>query len=158
MVRTLGAALLVGTLVACASGAPDAAQSPAAATTEGVSVPQGGTCVLHVRYDTDDCSACIQQNCCAETEACFTGNADCAALHTCSAACPADHSNFFIPVGTSDGGAARPTDDGEGHSFGGASAAACTTACEGQHPASTPKHHAYDQCINTKCMPACAGR
>jgi hypothetical protein len=131
-------------VVACSS-APSA--EPIVDTSPVVSAPQSaGACVIHVRYETAECEACMQQQCCAETEACFTNDDDCAALHSCTAACPAAPPNFFIPMG-GDGGAATPDDEGN----------ACVTACEAAHPASVNAHRGYDSCIRARCMPACAG-
>jgi hypothetical protein len=155
MLRELLAGLSILSMVACSSSAAEE-PATAGAALEGVSTPQsGGTCVLQAKYATAACDACMHQNCCTETDACFAGNKDCTDLHSCVAACPADHTNFFIAVG-GDGSPSAPPDDGSGNSFG-SSDSACIQACEGAHAASIQAHRAYAACIATRCMPACAG-
>ena len=87
------------------------------------------------------CDTCMQASCCAPTVACFSGNADCAALHACLAMCPVDPMSRVILVGGSgDGGVDDP----------------CRTACAQAHPGSVDAEHVYDMCIRSTCKADCA--
>src|SRR6185312_14136207 len=89
-------------LLAAACSSSVAGSKPGATQDPGTTDPQmtatdpgdsGGptTCDLKasgLAYSRLDCEECMQNDCCAQTVACFSNNAECKALYTCVDACP----------------------------------------------------------------------
>jgi hypothetical protein len=133
-------------LVACASGTE--ASSSADPPTEQATLQATASCDLHkaVSFAAPACDSCMQDKCCVQTTVCFSGNPDCVALHACLIKCPADH-----PVGVPESPGA-PVDSKMKREV----ENPCAAACEEAYPSAVVKHNAYDSCIRTQCMPACA--
>ena len=134
-------------LVACSSAAEEPAHDP---PTEQTVLQATAACDLRhsgVAFTAKACETCMQQKCCAQTTACFSGNQDCAELHACLIACPADHP-VTIPAGLG----APDVSKKERREI----ENPCAASCEAAHAASVARRSAYDSCIRTECMPACA--
>ncbi|MFO0675986.1 MAG: hypothetical protein U0169_05595 [Polyangiaceae bacterium] len=110
-------------------------------------VDDGGACSLSreglgFRQGTA-CETCMQENCCAETVACFKDNKDCSDLNTCVTKCgPVDRDAAVIPEGgVKDGGFTTGN--------------ACVDACYKDHPPSVDAQRAFGGCYETKCKVEC---
>ena len=149
----LASVFAVFALVACASGGEDAASATGDPTTGQAKLQAPLACDLRrtgVGFTALACESCMQQKCCAPTAACFSANADCAALHACLVKCPIDHP---ISIPGSPQGAGAPVDAKTQREV----ENPCAAACEEAHAPSVELHGTYDTCIRTQCMPACAG-
>lgn len=173
-------ALLV---VACSSGSSDAVTAPQSNKTGGEAGANGGACDLQksgLSFASNDCTTCMQQNCCTQTVECVSGDPDCASLQTCLAACPvpdADGGGGGTGGGTGGGsgggtgggtgggdggGGGTGTGGGDGGGMGtgdgggtGAGARACIAACDAKYPNAVVDQQAYQGCISGSCESVC---
>lgn len=133
-------------LVACSSPTEERGGGAADPPTEQAMLQAGSACDLRrsgVAFTAPGCETCMQKKCCAPTIACFSGNPDCSALHTCLIACPADHP-VLMPSGPEVDAETRREIENP-----------CAAACEEAHAGSLDARTTYDGCIRSQCMPVC---
>jgi hypothetical protein len=131
-----------------AAAGADASTTKAAATNAGTN----DTCLgkAHLAFDDVACNKCMSDNaaCCAATIACFGGDVECAALHTCISRCGAGGSE---PPGA-DGGDGG---DNRGDAGPAATGTACKDACKAQHPTVVAKWQPFNTCAAVTCKADC---